>query len=97
MPITSHEAEVVLHSVQQMVADARTTLHSAAQPLAVLQGILELAVLRNESPEELFAASETALHEAQRVTERFDELRRIMGSCGALLGQVEHIQEGHGL
>ena len=84
-----------MHSLQRMVVDATTALHSAAQPLVVLQGILELAVLSNENREELRVASETALHEAQRISEQFDELRKIMRSCGALLNQVECLEEGH--
>jgi len=86
---------MVLHSLQRMVAKATSVLHGAAQPLIVLQGVLELAVLRNENREELRVASQTALREAQRITEQFEELRRIMRSCGALLNQVECLEEGH--
>lgn len=94
MPITSHDAELVLHSIHQMVAQARTTLHNSAQPLALLQGILELAMLKNGSIDDFRITSETALREAQRVCEHFDELRKTVRACAALLNQVECVTGG---
>jgi hypothetical protein len=49
-------------------------LHQAAQPLSVLQGTLELALLQANSVREYKDAVERSLEELQRVTECFKNL-----------------------
>lgn len=53
-------------------------LHQTAQPLAVLQGILELSLVDSRTVEDYRSAAELALAEARRVADRFKELRRLI-------------------
>ena len=52
-------------------------LHQATQPLTILQGTLELALLNASTVEEYREAVERSLEELQRVTECFDHLRTV--------------------
>jgi len=89
MPMTSHDPELMLHALKQKAEEARAALHHSAQRLTVLKGILELAVSKNGTIEELRLVSETALEEATRLSTYFDELRGTVRSCVSLLDQVE--------
>jgi len=67
------EADV---SVRQSMPDAMSRgLHQATQPLSVLQGTLELALLSASTVDDFKHAIERSLEELQRVTESFDHLR----------------------
>jgi hypothetical protein len=62
-------------TADQQSSDAITRgLHQAAQPLSVLQGTLELALLQANSVSEYKHAVERSLEELQRVTECFKSL-----------------------
>jgi len=72
------------------------TLHQATQPLTVIQGTLELALLTANTMEQYKYAVERSLEELQRVTTCFRHLRTLIGPrrfspkaggvCGALDG-----------
>ena len=55
-------------------------LHQATQPLTILQGTLELALLNASTVDEYKEAIERSLEELQRVTECFDHLRMVTQS-----------------
>ena len=52
-------------------------LHETAQPLTVLQGILELALLQNETVQEYRDSVERALSEVTRVIDRLQQARNV--------------------
>jgi hypothetical protein len=63
-------------SVQQKISDAMSRgLHQATQPLCVLQGTLELALLSAGTVDDFKSAVERSLAELQRVTDSFEDLR----------------------
>ncbi len=63
-------------SVEQMLSDAMSHgLHQATQPLCVLQGTLELALLSARTMDDFKQAIERSLAEVQRVTDSFAHLR----------------------
>lgn len=63
----------------QTVAQVTTrSLHDVAQPLTVLQGIIELSLMRDRTADEYRMALETALQEVERVTIRLDHVRHLM-------------------
>lgn len=69
------EAEV---SVHKRIADSMSRgLHQATQPLSVLQGTLELALLSARTVEDFKHAIEQSLEELQRVTDSFEHLRTL--------------------
>ena len=65
-------------SVEQEIVDTIARgLHKTAQPLTVLQGMLELALLNARTVDEFKQAVERSLEELQRVTDSFDHLRTL--------------------
>ncbi len=65
-------------SVHRRIADSMSRgLHQATQPLSVLQGTLELALLSARTVEEFKHAIEQSLGELQRVTDSFEHLRAL--------------------
>ena len=52
-------------------------LHRTAQPLTVLQGLLELALLSSSTPEEYRAVIQHAVEQSRRVSDGFDQLRKL--------------------
>ena len=54
-------------------------LHRTTQPLSVLQGVLELALIQARTPDEYRRAVSQALNEVTRVSDCFDELRKQIG------------------
>ena len=63
-------------SVKQSISDPMSRgLHQATQPLSVLQGTLELALLSASTVDDFKQAVERSLHELQRVTDSFEHLR----------------------
>jgi signal transduction histidine kinase len=55
-------------------------LHEMAQPLTVLRGMLELALIETQTVEQYRHSVESALKEASRAISCLDELRRIIRS-----------------
>jgi signal transduction histidine kinase len=53
-------------------------LHDTAQPLTVLQGMLELALLKAHTVEEYQHYCQQAIEELQRVTNHFHRVRELM-------------------
>jgi hypothetical protein len=74
------------------------TLHQATQPLTVIQGTLELALLTASTLEQYKYAVGQSLEELQRLTDCFEHLRTLIcrpdvspavaDLCGALRGQA---------
>jgi len=55
-------------------------LHQTAQPLTVLQGLLELSLLKSGTIEEYRSSVERAINEVQRVVAGFDHVRELIRS-----------------
>lgn len=55
-------------------------LHQTAQPLTVLQGLLELSLLKSGTIEEYRKSLERAIDELQRVVAGFDHVRELIHS-----------------
>ncbi len=55
-------------------------LHQTAQPLTVLQGLLELSLLKSGTIEEYRKSLERAINELQRVVAGFDHVRELIHS-----------------
>jgi signal transduction histidine kinase len=53
-------------------------LHNTAQPLTVLQGVLELALLNARTPDEYRDSCQQAIAELRQVTECFDRVRDLV-------------------
>lgn len=70
-------------SSMTVVSDATTSdaiareLHRTAQPLTVLQGLLELALLTPRTPEEYRDVIEGAMEQSRRISGCFDLVRRL--------------------
>ena len=89
------------NDVNQTVAQVTTrSLRDVAQPLTVLQGIIELSLMRDRTAEEYRMALESALQEVERVTIRLDHVRHLMrlhapaGDMGRLFG-VPRAEDSH--
>jgi hypothetical protein len=67
-----------MHFENQLAKAASRGLHDTAQPLTVLQGVLELALERARTAEEYREALSSALLEATRVTACFDHVRELV-------------------
>lgn len=52
-------------------------LHQTAQPLTVLQGLLELALLTSSTTEEYRGVIQRAMEQSQRISGCFDQVRRL--------------------
>jgi len=55
-------------------------LHQTAQPLTILQGLLELSLLKSGTIEEYRKSLERAMDELQRVVAGFDHVRELIRS-----------------
>jgi hypothetical protein len=70
-------------------------LHQATQPLTILQGTLELALLNASTVEAYREAIEQSLAELQRVMQCFDHLRSVTQSASSRIdsrnGEVAHV------
>ena len=53
-------------------------LHQAAQPLTVLQGLLELSLLNSGTIEDYRSSLERAMDEVRRVVAGFDQVRELV-------------------
>ena len=70
-----------MQSMNREVASALSQeLHQTAQPLTVLQGLLELSLLKSGTIEEYRSSLERAINELQRVVAGFDHVRELIYS-----------------
>jgi hypothetical protein len=69
--------EVVVCIDQEIASTISRGLHQTTQPLTVLQGTLELALLNASTVNEYKQAIERSLEELQRVTDSFEHLRTL--------------------
>jgi signal transduction histidine kinase len=76
---------------QEISASLSHGLHQTTQPLTVLQGTLELALLNASTVEEYKQAVERSLEELQRVTDSFEDLRTLMQGVQQRKGEVSHV------
>jgi signal transduction histidine kinase len=67
-----------MHLETQIAKAASRGLHDTAQPLTVLQGVLELALEQARTVEECREALASALSEAARVTACFEHVRQLV-------------------
>lgn len=58
-------------------------LHETTQPLSVLQGLLELALIESHTTDDYKHSIEKALEELARVSDCFEELRRLICLYGS--------------
>jgi hypothetical protein len=78
--------------VEQAIPDALSrSLHQATQPLTVLQGTLELALLSASTVQEYKQAVERSLEELQRVTDSFEHLRTLAQEVQQKKSEVAHV------
>jgi signal transduction histidine kinase len=76
MPVEEQELEMAAGCNLNQEISRR--LHDTAQPLTVLQGMLELALLKARTVEEYRDYCQQAIEELQRVTNHFDRVRELM-------------------
>jgi signal transduction histidine kinase len=78
-----------------IVAAISQGLHKAAQPLTVLQGMLEQALIEAHTPEEYRAIIVRLMGEARRVTHCFEHLRELaqVRESGLIAANVRAIPE----
>jgi signal transduction histidine kinase len=62
---------------QEMSGAVAHALHQTTQPLTVLQGLLELALLKTNTVDEYKRVLSRSLQELRRVTDCFEHLRAI--------------------
>lgn len=63
---------------ENMGRDLSRQLHQTTQPLSVLQGILELALIQAKTADDYKRSVGQALDELERVCECFEDLRRLI-------------------
>lgn len=63
---------------QDILGSLSRQLHQTTQPLSVLQGLLELALIESHTLDDYRRSVETALQELSRVSDCFEELRRLI-------------------
>ena len=66
------------HNTNDAAEDVKNILHAlhqAAQPLTVLQGVLELALIKSETVEEYRQSIETALLQTGRIVDCLNQIR----------------------
>lgn len=72
----SHSASTSTEDVKQILH----TLHQTAQPLTVLQGVLELALIKSETVEEFRQSIETALLQTGRIVDCLNQIRMLVNT-----------------
>ncbi len=78
MPISSGSSEREVLSRDEITQAVSRSLHDLAQPLTVLQGSLELALMQAETIEQCREAMTTALAEAERVIAGLKRARHLV-------------------
>lgn len=76
----SHNAEPTQAMNGEIATAVSQELHQTAQPLTVLQGLLELSLLKSGTIEEYRNSLERAINELQRVVAGFDHVRELIHS-----------------
>lgn len=77
LPQNAEPTEALTGEVARAVSKE---LHRTAQPLTVLQGLLELSLLNAGTIEEYRSSMERAINELQRVVASFDHVRELIHS-----------------
>jgi hypothetical protein len=80
MPCHTQDMEVSVAAEPNTMQDIARSLHKTAQPLTVLQGVLELALLNAQTTDEYRSSCERALREVGRVSRCFDQVRQMVRS-----------------
>jgi signal transduction histidine kinase len=91
-PSRGLKPELSLHDA--LVQEIAHGLHDTAQPLAVLQGILELALIKAQTPADYRNVCQRALDELQRVNTGFDNVRKVLRSQAPTTACSPKKQEG---
>lgn len=80
-------------STREGAVNLARELHDIAQPLCVLQGMLELALRTSRTREHYRHACQRALWEAQRAVERFNNLQEAVrgGAAGVSIYETRAI------
>lgn len=86
----SHSADTSTEDVKKIFH----ALHQTAQPLTVLQGVLELALIKSETVEEYRQSIETALLQTGRIVDCLNEIRMLVNT-DALQNQTLRKAAGH--
>jgi signal transduction histidine kinase len=77
IPQNAEPTQVLNHEIASAVSQE---LHQTAQPLTVLQGLLELSLLKSGTIEEYRSSLERAINELHRVVAGFDHVRELIHS-----------------
>lgn len=80
MSLNSTTGEAVVSADQEILGTLSRALHQTTQPLTVLQGTLELALLKATTVDEYKDVIERSLEELRRVTDCFGHLRTLIQS-----------------
>jgi len=80
MSTLPHNAERTQAMNREIACAVSQELHQTAQPLTVLQGLLELSLLKSRTIEEYRNCLERAINELQRVVAGFDHVRELIHS-----------------
>jgi len=78
MATISQPLEPAFPADQRWIRDIGHELHETAQPLAVLQGILELALLNACTADDYREVCIHALDELERTMRHFDHIRNVL-------------------
>jgi len=78
MSSTSGSAGTALSTDHEVNSRLSRQLHQTTQPLAVLQGVLELSIINSRNVEDYRRSVELALVELERVTDCFNGLRTLI-------------------
>ncbi len=102
MSLNSTSGEAVVPADQQIVGTISRALHQTTQPLTVLQGTLELALLTATTVDDYKDAIERSLEEVRRVADCFGHLRTLLQprqpakdmktfAVSSMIGEVTHV------
>src|SRR5271168_336409 len=80
MSMLPQNAEPMQAMTGEVARAVSKELHQTAQPLTVLQGLLELSLLNAATIEEYRSSVERAINELQRVVAGFDHVRELIHS-----------------
>jgi len=78
--MTPQNAEPIPAMDREVASAVSRELHQTAQPLTVLQGLLELSLLKSGTIEDYRSSLERAMNELQRVVAGFDHVRELIHS-----------------
>ena len=78
MSLSTPNCPMTLGSGQAANSAISRELHQTAQPLTVLQGLLELALLSSCTAEEYRGVIQRAIEQSRRIADGFDQLRKLV-------------------